>query len=106
MIFRHRHLAARREQLCAHSARLRGELAADAGALGVRFQVADRLVAAARSDSGRLLLAGAALLVLFARPRRVLRLGLKALALWPIVVPLVPHVKKFFAERGGGETSA
>ena len=101
-----RQLAARRERLRARSARLRGELAADAGALGVRFALADRLVAAARSDSGRLLLVGAAVLLLFTRPRRLLRLGLKALALWPVVVPLLPHVKRFFGERARDEASA
>jgi hypothetical protein len=101
-----RQLAARRELLRARSARLRDELAADAGALGVRFALADRVVAAARSDSGRLLLVGAAVLLLFGRPRRLLRLAVKALALWPIVVPLVPHVKRLFGDRTRGEASA
>ena len=106
MIRRHRQLAARREVLCAQSARLRAELADDAGALGVRFRVADRLVAVARSDSGRLLLAGAAALVFFAKPRRIVRLALKALALWPLVGPLLPRIKGFFAERDRGDASA
>ena len=102
---RHRELAARRELLCARSARLRSELADDAGALGVRFRVADRLVAVARSDSGKLLLAGAAALVFFLKPRRIVRLAVKALALWPLVGPLWPHVRRFFAERDRGEAS-
>jgi hypothetical protein len=101
-----RQLAARREVLCARSDRLRSELAADAGALGVRFRTADRLVAVARSDSGRLLLAGAAVLLLFGRPRRLLRLAVKALALWPVIVPLVPHMKRFFAARDRDAASA
>ncbi len=105
---RRRHLAARREVLCARSTRLRAELADDAGALGVRFRIADRVVAVARSDSGRLLLVGAAALLLFGKPRRLVRLGLKLLALWPIVGPLLPHVKRFFGEREReqGEASA
>jgi hypothetical protein len=65
----------------------------------VRFALADRVVAVARSDSGRLLLAAAAALLLFGRPRRLLRLAVKALALWPVVVPLVPHVRRLLAER-------
>jgi hypothetical protein len=103
---RRQQLATRREVLCARSARLRGELADDAGALGVRFRIADRIVAVARSDGGRLLLVGAAALLLFGRPRRLVKLGLKLLALWPIVGPLLPHVKRFFGEREPGEASA
>jgi hypothetical protein len=101
-----RKLAARREFLRARSARLRDELAEDAGALGVRFALADRIVAVARSDSGRLLLVGAAVLMLFGKPRRLLRLGVKLLALWPIVVPLLPHVKRWFGDHTRGEASA
>ena len=97
---------ARRELLCARSQRLRHELAGDAAALGERFALADRIVAAARSDAGRLLLVGAATLLLFARPRRLLRLAVKALALWPVVVPLVPHVKRLLATREHSATSA
>lgn len=99
-----RQIAARRAMLCARSARLRGELAGDAAALGERFAVADRIVAAARSDSGRLLFLGAATLLLFGRPRRLLRVAVKALALWPVVIPLVPHVRRLFA-RDRGEAS-
>jgi hypothetical protein len=93
-------IVARREALEARSRRLRGELAADAGALGVRFEVADRLVGLARSDQGRLWLAGAALLVLVWRPRRVLRVGLRVLSLWPVASLLLPHVRRYFTERG------
>ena len=85
---------------------MRGELADDAGALGIRFRIADRIVAVARSDAGRLLLAGAAVLVFFGRPRRLLRLGLKLLALWPIVGPLLPHAQRLFREREHGDASA
>ncbi len=101
-----RQIAARREVLCARSERLRGELAGDAAALGERFALADRVVAAARSDAGRLLLIGAATLLLFGRPRRLLRLAVKALTLWPVVVPLLPHVKRLFATREQRATSA
>jgi hypothetical protein len=101
-------LEARRQALRARSARLRGELAEDAGALGVRLRIADRLVAVARSDSGRLLLAAAAALVFFGRPRRIVRLALKGLALWPLVGPLLPHVRRVFSERSrdAGDASA
>jgi len=103
----HRHeVAARREALRARSARLRRSLAADAGALGERFALADRVVALARSDAGRLLFIGGAAALLFGRPRRLLSLALKALALWPVVVPLVPHVKRLLAGRSRGEASA
>jgi hypothetical protein len=101
-----RQIAARREVLCARSERLRSELAGDAAALGERFAIADRVVAVARSDAGRLLLIGAATLLLFGRPRRLLRLAAKALTLWPVIVPLVPHVKRLFAARDRGVPSA
>lgn len=101
-----RQLAARRALLCARSDRLRRGLAGDAAALGERFAIADRIVAVARSDSGRLLFISAATLLLFSRPRRLLRLAAKALALWPVVVPLVPHVKRLLAARQRGEASA
>ncbi len=101
-----RQLAARREVLCARSARLRSELADDSGALGVRLRIADRMVAVARSDSGRLLLVGAAALVFFGRPRRVVGLALKLLALWPLLGPLLPRVKRFLTERDAGDAPA
>jgi hypothetical protein len=94
-----RQLAARREMLLARSARLRGELAADGGLLAVRFHTVDRLVATARTNSGRLVFIGAAVLMLFGRPRRLLRIAVKALALWPLVGPLLPHVRRFFTDR-------
>jgi hypothetical protein len=103
----HRHqVAVRREALRARSARLRRALAGDAAALGERFALADRIVAVARSDAGRLLFIGAATLLLFGRPRRLLRLAVKALTLAPMVIPLVPHVKRFLAARERGEASA
>ena len=92
-------LAARRQALVEESARLRAELSADAGALALRFRIADRVVAVARSDNGRLILIGLAALLLLGRPRRVLKLALKLLALAPVVLPIVPHLKRWFGER-------
>jgi len=92
-------LAARRAALIEESGRLRAELSADAGALGVRFRLADRIVAVARSDNGRLILIGLAALMFFGRPRRVLGAALKLLAFAPVVMPLVPHLKRWFGER-------
>jgi hypothetical protein len=99
-------IAARRERLRARSERLRSELAGDAAALGRRFALADRIVAVARSGAVRPLLVGAATLLLFNRPRRLLRLAVKALALWPAIAPLVPHVKRLLAARDDSRPSA
>ena len=98
---RHRRaaLAARRAELIEESARLRAELSADAAALGLRFRIADRVVAVARSDNGRLILIGVAALLVFGRPLRVLRVAMKLFALAPVVLPLVPHLKRWFHER-------
>jgi hypothetical protein len=101
-----RQLAARREMLRARSQRLRTELAGDAAALGKRFALADRIVAAARSGAGRPLLVGAATLLLFNRPRRLLRLAVNLLTLWPVIVPLVPRVKRLLATRDVSRPSA
>ena len=101
----HRELAARREALVARSADLRRDLAGDAAALGVRFGFADRVVAAARSDAGRALFVGAAALLLFSRPRRLLGVAMRGLALWPVVGPLLPHVKRLLANRIRGASS-
>jgi hypothetical protein len=92
-------LAARRAALVEESGRLRAELATDAGALGIRFRLADRVVAVARSDNGRLVLMGLAALMFFGRPRRVLGAALKLLAFVPVVMPLLPHLKRWFGER-------
>ena len=90
-------LGNRRAALCARSARLRREFAADGGALTLRFGVADRLVAAARSGTAQALLIGAAAFVVFGRPRLVLGLALRALALWPVVSSLLPRLRRLFA---------
>jgi hypothetical protein len=100
-------LARRRSVLIARSARLRGELAADARYVHGRLGFVERGTEAARS--GRLLpyvVAGAGLLLL-ARPGRALRLGAKALALWPVVRPValpllhaaVPRIVAAFGGR-------
>ena len=36
----------------------------------------------------------------------VLTLSVMLLTLWPLVVPLVPHVKRFLAARDRGDASA
>ena len=92
-------LAARRAALIEESGRLRAELAVDAGELGLRFRLADRIVAAARSGNGRLILIGLAALMIFGRPRRVLGAALRLVKLAPVVLPLVPHLKRWFGER-------
>ncbi|MBS0394188.1 MAG: hypothetical protein JSR54_06140 [Proteobacteria bacterium] len=99
-------LAARREVLTARSARLRDDLSADAAALGLRFRIADRLVALAQSGGGRALLVGGAALVFLGRPRRVLRLALRGLALWPLVAHFWPRIRRALAERGAPAPSA
>lgn len=87
-------LGDRRAALCARSARLRRELAAGGGALALRFGVADRLVSAARSGTAQALLIGAAAFVVFGRPRLVLGLAMRALALWPVVASLLPRLRR------------
>jgi hypothetical protein len=92
-------LGARRELLLARSERLRLELGDDASALALRFQLADRLVASARAGLARVLLVGAAALVLFGRPRLVLRSAVRLLMAWPVVRPLLPRLVEFWRGR-------
>ncbi len=91
-------LAARRRELGEQSGRLRQALGADAFALSRRFSAADRLVAVARSGTARALLIGAAVLVVVGRPRRILAIAVKALALWPLVSTVLPRLRSLFGE--------
>ena len=93
-------LARRRAALTVRSAALRGEFASDAGALRGRLRSADRLVAAARSGTARALLLATAALVVVGRPRRVLSVALRSLALWPLVSALLPGIRALFRARG------
>ncbi|MBS0376191.1 MAG: hypothetical protein JSR73_16540 [Proteobacteria bacterium] len=99
-------LAARRAVLAARSTRLRASLATDAAALAVRFQFADRALAVARAGGGRALLFAAAALMLFGRPRRVLGVAARLLALLPIAMPLWPLAKRLLAGHGRDPASA
>ena len=82
-------LAARRERLIERSGRLRAELKRDAAALSDRFQTFDRLAAFAASPWTRTLAAAGAALLLFRRPRRLMRLALRLAPLYPSLRPLV-----------------
>lgn len=92
-------LDARRAALRARSALLRRELGADSAALALRFGAADRLIAAARSGTGRVLLIAIAAFVVFGRPRRTLGLVLRAFALWPVVAPLLPRLRRLLDDH-------
>jgi hypothetical protein len=85
-------LAARRLALGARSARLRLELGDEAAALAQRFRFADRVAALARSGGVQALAIGAATLLLFGRPRRLIRTAGRLLLLWPLLRPLVARL--------------
>jgi hypothetical protein len=90
---RFRALALRREALCARSEGLRDSLGADALAISARLQAADRLVAVARSGATRTLLVGAAAFMVVGRPRHVLKLAMRVLALWPLITAVAPRLR-------------
>jgi len=92
-------LSARRELLLARSERLRLELGDDSAALALRFRLADRIVARARSGLGQVLLVGGAALLLFGRPRRILRTAVRLLMFWPVIRPLLPHLADLWRGR-------
>jgi hypothetical protein len=91
-------LATRRRALGEQSRILREALGADAVALSRRFRAADRLISVARSGTARALLIGAATLVVVGRPRRILALAIKVLALWPFVSTVLPRIRTMFGE--------
>ena len=86
-------LALRREALCARSEELRASIGADARAISARLQAADRIVAVARSGTARALLVAAAAFMVIGRPRHVLKLGMRALALWPLISAVAPRLQ-------------
>jgi hypothetical protein len=106
-------LARRRELLLARSARLRGEIAADASVVRRGAGLVDRgvglvdrgagLFGRARRTGLLVPLALAGGLLLAAGPSRVLRVAGRALAMWPLVRPLVrpllPHLGAFLSGR-------
>ena len=79
-------LAERRDALLARSATLRAALREDGARLAASVGAIDRLVARANSRGGRMLIGAAAALLLFRRPRRLLRLALR-------IAPFVPAVR-------------
>lgn len=89
-------LAERREALLTRSATLRAALSADGARLAARLGAVDRLVTRANSRSGRLLLSAAAALLLFRRPRRLLRLALR---IAPFVPAVRPWIGRWFRTR-------
>jgi hypothetical protein len=106
-------LRRRRELLLARSARLRDEIAEDANVIRRGAGLVDRgvglvdrgagLLGRARSTGLLVPLALAGGLLLAAGPSRVLRVAGRALAMWPLVRPLVrplmPHVATLLAAR-------
>ncbi len=77
--------AARRRSLIARSERLRQGLGADAAGLAGRFRFADQIVAAGRSGIFKVLLGGAAALLLSGRAGRLLGLASRIAMLYPLV---------------------
>ena len=98
MSARSRVLAARRERLRERSAELRVELTREGAALALRFSLAERVFAMARSGAVRALLVGGAALLLFGRPRRLLRTASRLLMLWPILKPFLPKLLELWRD--------
>lgn len=89
-------LARQRERLLDKSHRLRLELGAEASALAVRFGVADRIAALARSGVVRTAAIAAAALLLFGRPKAMFRIATRLLMLWPLLRPLLPKLDRLW----------
>lgn len=89
-------LARRRGLLLEKSARLRAELGEDGAALALRFRLADRLLALARSGPLRALVIGGAALAFFGRPRRLFRTASRLLLLWPMLRPFLPKLAELW----------
>jgi len=77
--------AARRRSLIERSERLREGLEFDAAGLAGRFRFADQLVAAGRSGIFKVVLGGAAALLLSGRARSLLGLASRLAMLYPLL---------------------
>jgi hypothetical protein len=77
--------AARRMRLIARSERLREEFGAGAAALAVRLRFADQIAAAGRSGIFKVLLAGAAALLLSGRAGRIIGAASRIAMLYPLL---------------------
>lgn len=77
--------AARRRGLIARSERLRQGLRSDAAGLAVRLRFADRIVAVGRSGIFKVVLGGAAALLLSGRAGSVLSLASRIAMLYPVL---------------------
>ncbi len=94
-------LAERRHALLTRSASLRDALREDGARLAASFGAIDRMVARANSPSGRMLLGAAAALLLFRRPRRLVRLALRLAPFVPAVRPWIGRWFRARRERAG-----
>ncbi|MGA2777820.1 MAG: hypothetical protein ABSF94_09685 [Steroidobacteraceae bacterium] len=77
--------AARRMRLVARSERLREAFGADAAAVAVRLKFADKIAAAGRSGIFKVVLAGAAALLLSGRAGRIIGLASRLAMLYPLL---------------------
>jgi hypothetical protein len=77
--------AARRRSLIARSEQLRRDFGSDAAGLAVRFRFADQIVAAGRSGIFKVVLGGAAALLLSGRAGRLLSLASRLAMLYPLL---------------------
>ena len=92
-------LELKRARLIARSAELRAELERDGRELAVRFRVADRFLGLVRTGPARaVLFGGAALVLVWWHPKRLVRLASKALLFWPVIRPFVPSLVRLWRD--------
>ncbi len=92
--------AARRRSLIERSERLRRDFGADAAVLAVRFRFADQIVAAGRSGIFKVVLGGAAALLLSGRGGRLLSLASRLAMLYPLLRRAVRLVSSLPKDSG------
>ena len=93
-------LAERRGALIERSRQLRLELAAEAVPLAQRLGVVDRIFGVGRWEFARMLVSAAAVLLVFGRTRRLLRIAVRVLAWYPVVRPFVARLWQRRAAAG------
>jgi hypothetical protein len=81
-------LVARKELLVLRSAVLRAGLQQEGAVIGQKLLFVDRSVAYLRSRTGRIVIAGGALLILLVGPSRLLRVAPRMLSAWPLIRPV------------------
>jgi hypothetical protein len=85
-------LAAHRDSLLGHSARLRSRIVDDVVQVSDHLRIVDQATSLLNSRGGRILVLGGTILLLMTGPGRALKVAGRAAIVWSLVRRVLPHV--------------